>query len=100
MRATRPGLILLQYLVADCADRGFSSFDIGPGEARYKSSFCKDLEPIFDSVLPLSARGHAAVLAVAADVPAQERDQAQPSFVDGRVIRASQPEQGQIRDQV
>jgi CelD/BcsL family acetyltransferase involved in cellulose biosynthesis len=57
-----PGLILLQYLVADCADRGFQSFDIGPGEARYKSSFCKDLEPIFDSVLPLSTRAHAAVL--------------------------------------
>jgi CelD/BcsL family acetyltransferase involved in cellulose biosynthesis len=51
-----PGLILLQYLVAECADRGFSSFDIGPGEARYKSSFCKELEPIFDSVLPLSPR--------------------------------------------
>jgi len=57
-----PGLILLQYLVADCADRGFASFDIGPGEARYKSSFCKDLEPIFDSVLPLSARAHAAAI--------------------------------------
>jgi CelD/BcsL family acetyltransferase involved in cellulose biosynthesis len=57
-----PGLILLQHLVAHCADRGFSSFDIGPGEARYKSSFCKELEPIFDSVLPLSARAHAAAI--------------------------------------
>lgn len=57
-----PGLILLQHLVADCADRGFSSFDIGPGEARYKSSFCKDLEPIFDSVLPISVRARAAAI--------------------------------------
>lgn len=57
-----PGLILLQHLVADCADRGFSSFDIGPGEARYKSSFCKELEPIFDSVLPLSVRARAAAI--------------------------------------
>lgn len=57
-----PGLILLQYLVADCADRGFSSFDIGPGEARYKSSFCKEIEPIFDSVLPLSVRARAAAI--------------------------------------
>lgn len=56
-----PGLILLQHLVAECADRGFSSFDIGPGEARYKSSFCKDMEPIFDSVLPLSARARTVV---------------------------------------
>jgi CelD/BcsL family acetyltransferase involved in cellulose biosynthesis len=55
-----PGLILLQHLVTDCADRGFESFDIGPGEARYKTFFCKDFEPIFDSILPLSARGRAA----------------------------------------
>ncbi len=57
-----PGLILLLHLVAECADRGFSSFDIGPGEARYKSSFCKDIEPIFDSVLPLSARAQATAI--------------------------------------
>lgn len=52
-----PGLILLQHLITDCASRGFESFDIGPGEARYKTFFCKELEPIFDSILPLSARG-------------------------------------------
>lgn len=51
-----PGLILLQHLIAHCADRGFDSFDIGPGEARYKTFFCKELEPIFDSILPLSRR--------------------------------------------
>lgn len=54
-----PGLILLQHLVTDCANRGFESFDIGPGEARYKTSFCKEFEPIFDSILPLSPRGRA-----------------------------------------
>jgi CelD/BcsL family acetyltransferase involved in cellulose biosynthesis len=52
-----PGLILLQHLVTDCANRGFESFDIGPGEAGYKKFFCKEFEPIFDSILPLSARG-------------------------------------------
>lgn len=53
-----PGLILLQHLIADCATRGFRSFDIGPGEARYKTFFCKDIELIYDSVLPLSVRGY------------------------------------------
>ncbi len=53
-----PGLILLQHLIADCATRGFRSFDIGPGEARYKTFFCKDIELIYDSVLPLSLRGY------------------------------------------
>ncbi len=57
-----PGLILLQYVVSGCADRGFESFDIGPGEATYKTVFCKEFEPIFDSILPLSARGRALVL--------------------------------------
>ena len=56
-----PGLILLQHLISDCARRGFSTFDIGPGEARYKTFFCKDLERIYDSTLALSARGRLAV---------------------------------------
>jgi len=57
-----PGLILLQHMITDCANRGFESFDIGPGEARYKTFFCKDFEPIFDSILPLSARGRVLAL--------------------------------------
>jgi CelD/BcsL family acetyltransferase involved in cellulose biosynthesis len=61
-----PGLILLQYLIRECAARGFSSFDIGPGEARYKTFFCKTLEPIYDSVLPVSPRGQLAAPAIRA----------------------------------
>ncbi|MBZ0139147.1 MAG: GNAT family N-acetyltransferase, partial [Pseudorhodoplanes sp.] len=52
-----PGLILMQHMIVNAADRGFQSFDVGPGAARYKSFFCKELEPLFDSVLPLSRRG-------------------------------------------
>ena len=54
-----PGLILLQHLIVDCARRNFRSFDIGPGEARYKTFFCKEIELIYDSILPLSLRGRA-----------------------------------------
>ncbi len=52
-----PGLVLLQHVITDCARRGFSAFDIGPGDVRYKTYFCKEYEPIVDSVLPLSSRG-------------------------------------------
>lgn len=52
-----PGVALLHRLILNCAERGFGSFDVGPGVARYKSIFCKELEPLFDSVLPLSMRG-------------------------------------------
>lgn len=55
-----PGLVLLHHVIANCADRGFEAFDVGPGDARYKTFFCKEVEPIIDSVVPLSRRGHLA----------------------------------------
>ena len=53
-----PGLILLQHMIGACAQRGARSFDIGVGRAHYKSFFCKDPEPLFDSFLALTPRGH------------------------------------------
>lgn len=52
-----PGLILLMHLVADCGDRGIKSFDIGLGDAQYKSFFCKEREPLIDNFIPLSTAG-------------------------------------------
>jgi CelD/BcsL family acetyltransferase involved in cellulose biosynthesis len=52
-----PGLILLDHLVADCADRGLVMFDLGVGEAEYKALLCDETEPLFDSFVPLSPRG-------------------------------------------
>jgi CelD/BcsL family acetyltransferase involved in cellulose biosynthesis len=75
-----PGLILVQHLVVDCADRGFESFDIGPGEARYKTFFCKELEPIFDSILPLSARGRALALPLRAFFRLKSRIKRSPAL--------------------
>jgi CelD/BcsL family acetyltransferase involved in cellulose biosynthesis len=55
-----PGLVLLQHMITDCAERGVYSFDIGVGRAHYKSMFCKEPEPLFDSFVPLSLRGRVA----------------------------------------
>lgn len=52
-----PGLVLLMHMVADCAARGLRSFDIGVGRAHYKSFFCREPEPLFDTFLPLTGRG-------------------------------------------
>lgn len=52
-----PGLILLNHLVANCADRGLAMFDLGVGEAEYKAFLCDETEPLFDSFVALSARG-------------------------------------------
>ncbi|MFL6799341.1 MAG: GNAT family N-acetyltransferase [Xanthobacteraceae bacterium] len=61
-----PGLILLGHMLDDCIDRGVKSFDIGVGRAHYKSFFCREPEPLFDSFLPFTSRGRLASVAAAA----------------------------------
>jgi CelD/BcsL family acetyltransferase involved in cellulose biosynthesis len=58
-----PGLILLAHMVTECANRGLPSFDIGVGRAHYKSFFCREPEPLFDTFLPLTPRGRLAAVA-------------------------------------
>ncbi|MDO8878298.1 MAG: GNAT family N-acetyltransferase [Pseudolabrys sp.] len=52
-----PGEQLLVHLVRQCCERGFDTFDLGIGEAHYKSLFCSDAEPLFDSYWPLTGSG-------------------------------------------
>ena len=52
-----PGEQLIVQLVRQCCERGLTTFDLGIGEARYKTLFCGDAEPLFDSFLPLSVAG-------------------------------------------
>jgi CelD/BcsL family acetyltransferase involved in cellulose biosynthesis len=61
-----PGLVLLCHIVGACAARGVRSFDLGVGRAHYKSFFCREPEPLFDTFLPLSGRGRVAAAAFAA----------------------------------
>jgi D-aspartate ligase len=65
-----PGVILLQHMISDLADRGFKSFDLGIGEAEYKAIFCKQSEQLFDTFLPLTTRGWlaASVLSMASSL--------------------------------
>lgn len=52
-----PGLILILHLIQLCADRGITGFDLGAGDAPYKSWFCKQPIMLFDSFLPLTPLG-------------------------------------------
>ncbi len=61
--AESPGEQLLTMLVQQCCTRGLDTFDLGIGQANYKTLFCEDAEPLFDSYLPLNASGR--LLAVA-----------------------------------
>ena len=52
-----PGDLLLQSIIeAGCA-AGLTSFDLGIGEARYKDSWCDESVAMFDSIMPVSAKG-------------------------------------------
>lgn len=53
-----PGEQLLVRVVRDCCERGLHTFDLGVGEANYKSLFC-EADAMFDSYWPLSTKGRA-----------------------------------------
>ncbi len=55
--AESPGEQLLARLVQHCCERGLATFDLGIGQSHYKTLFCPDAEPLFDSHLPLSPAG-------------------------------------------
>src|SRR5882757_3648321 len=55
-----PGLILMRDIIDHYAGQDYRAFDLGIGSDDYKRLFCKSDEPIFDSFIPLSARGRLA----------------------------------------
>ena len=54
---TSPGELLLAELIRLKAREGVAVFDLGVGEARYKTSFCDDHDDLVDSFLPLTFKG-------------------------------------------
>jgi CelD/BcsL family acetyltransferase involved in cellulose biosynthesis len=52
-----PGDILVSRIVREQCLRGRRYFDLGVGEARYKSTFCNDTVELVDAFLPVSSKG-------------------------------------------
>jgi CelD/BcsL family acetyltransferase involved in cellulose biosynthesis len=61
-----PGLILMRHIVDHFAGSGYRALDLGIGSDDYKRLFCKHDEPLFDSFMPLTARGRLAALVLSA----------------------------------
>ena len=57
-----PGLILMRHIIDYYAERRYRALDLGIGSDEYKRLFCKGDEPIFDSFIPLTARGKIAAV--------------------------------------
>ncbi len=56
---TSPGEILLVELIKRKCRAGLTMFDLGVGEARYKTTICDDRDDLVDTFLPLTAKGRA-----------------------------------------
>jgi CelD/BcsL family acetyltransferase involved in cellulose biosynthesis len=56
---TSPGEILLVELIRRKCQAGFTMFDLGVGEARYKTTICDDSDELVDTFFPLTAKGRA-----------------------------------------
>ena len=59
-----PGELLLMNLVRMMCEQGLDTFDLGMGDAAYKENYCDIEEPLFDSMLPMTVKGHAAAMAI------------------------------------
>ncbi len=68
-----PGEHMLQWLITKHCAKGLNAFDLGVGEARYKSQFCDEEERLFDLFLPVTALGSAATLVSGAAAAAKRR---------------------------
>jgi CelD/BcsL family acetyltransferase involved in cellulose biosynthesis len=52
-----PGDLLIARIIAQKCQETVREFDLGIGEARYKSAFCPETEELFDTVLGMSVPG-------------------------------------------
>ncbi|WP_353185016.1 GNAT family N-acetyltransferase [Bosea sp. (in: a-proteobacteria)] len=52
-----PGELLLAALIRLKCSENFAAFDLGVGEARYKTTFCDAHDDLVDSFLPLTLKG-------------------------------------------
>ena len=75
-----PGLILLRHIVVDSADRGLRGFDLGVGKAEYKSVFCNEVEPLFDTFAGITPLGRLAAPALGAAAAAKRIVKEKPSL--------------------
>lgn len=55
-----PGELLLHHLIRHCCTRGLTVFDLGAGEAGYKSNICDGVDPLFDQSIAISWKGELA----------------------------------------
>lgn len=61
-----PGELLLHHLIGQACARGLAVFDLGVGDADYKSHICDGTDRLFDQFLPMTLAGSAAAASLRA----------------------------------
>jgi len=77
-----PGDLLLHALMRHLVARGMIHFDLGAGEARYKSSVCNETIELYDAILPVTARGFLAAPMLTAYLRLKRRVKQTPSLIN------------------
>jgi CelD/BcsL family acetyltransferase involved in cellulose biosynthesis len=94
-----PGVVLISYIVRDCIERGIGSFDLGVGEAEYKTYYCDKRETLFDGYFGFSARGQAYVATLSAKATLKRWIKRSPAMMKlvaaARRLRAGEPSGGE-----
>lgn len=74
-----PGELLLTHVIRDCCERGFTGFDLGVGDARFKRTFCNEDVALLDAIVPLTAAGRVYASVRRAGVDLKRRLKASPT---------------------
>ncbi len=75
-----PGEQLLVHVVRHCCERGLHTFDLGIGEAQYKSLFCGNADLMFDSYWPFTPAGRCLAFALRAAAAAKRAIKQNPTL--------------------
>ena len=88
-----PGDVLLHRLIGQQTEAGRRAFDLGVGEARYKSSICDETIELLEVTIPVSLRGQVFAMAARAATKAKRRIKSSPMLYEAtkrlRAMRAS-----------
>lgn len=87
-----PGDLIVAQVMEHYGALGVEGFDLGLGEARYKETFCDIVEPVYDAVIPLTAKGHAFAVTSQAVLAAKRELKRHPALlalVRGALRKAS-----------
>ncbi|GIL01599.1 MAG: hypothetical protein BroJett030_14980 [Alphaproteobacteria bacterium] len=75
-----PGLLLLRHILRQAHEAGVDAFDFGLGNEGYKQRFCDRQVVLYRVSLPITLRGHVAVLAAGAVAWARDLVRARPAL--------------------